>query len=207
MSNKGTVRKRNIFYTYLWLRYCGTPYYAGKGKGNRAFIRAGHMVSPPTNLGRIILQEWPSEQDAFEAEKFLIVYYGREDLGTGCLLNMTDGGEGFSGGICSVAQRKKLSDALKGKPKPKRTREHCKRLSEAKKGSHHSEETRQKMSKANKDNPYGFKSGHIPSEKGLRKAAELHKGKPAWNSGKVGVSLETHLKMSESAIARWRKNI
>jgi hypothetical protein len=120
---------------------------------------------------------------------------------------MTDGGEGFSGGICSDSHRKKISDAIKGKPKPKRTREHCKKLSEAKQGSHHSEETRKKMSKANKNNPYGFKPGHIPSEKGLCKAAELRRGKPAWNTGKIGISEETHRKMSEAARNRRRKNI
>jgi hypothetical protein len=77
------------FYTYLWLREDGTPYYVGKGKGNRA-IRKGS----PTDLDRVLIQEFPCEADAFSAEKFLIAYYGRKDNGTGILRNLTDGGEG-----------------------------------------------------------------------------------------------------------------
>ncbi len=89
-----------MFYTYLWLREDGTPYYVGKGKGSRAF-RSGcpviavveeYIEEPDKN--RIIIQEHPSEVDAFQAEIFLIVYYGRKDLGKGCLRNLTDGGEG-----------------------------------------------------------------------------------------------------------------
>jgi hypothetical protein len=53
-------------------------------------------VPIPKDRPRILIQEFPSEEDAFEAEKFLIAYYGRIDLGTGCLRNLTDGGEGTS---------------------------------------------------------------------------------------------------------------
>lgn len=84
------------FYTYLWLRESGTPYYAGKGTGRRAFSSSAHGVHRPVDRVRILIQEFPSEEDAFEAEKFLIAYYGRIDLGTGCLRNLTDGGEGTS---------------------------------------------------------------------------------------------------------------
>jgi hypothetical protein len=85
-------------YTYLWLREDGTPYYVGKGRKCRATEthRAGHKLSPPPT-DRIILQEWPNEELALEAERFLIAYYGRKDLGTGCLRNLTDGGEGITG--------------------------------------------------------------------------------------------------------------
>ncbi len=103
-----------MFYTYLWLRDCGTPYYVGKGKGNRGFTSVGHRVYCPKDPVRIILQDWPSEEDAFAAEKFLIVYYGRADLGTGCLRNLTDGGEGISGLIVTEENRRKKSLSLKG---------------------------------------------------------------------------------------------
>jgi len=42
---------------------------------------------------RIIVQAFETEQDAFFAEMLLIAAYGRKDQGTGCLLNLTDGGE------------------------------------------------------------------------------------------------------------------
>ncbi len=80
-----------VFYTYIWLREDGSPYYVGKGRLRRA-LRTG---CPP--LDRVVLQDWPCENDAFDAEKLLISYYGRIDLGTGCLRNRTDGGEGTSG--------------------------------------------------------------------------------------------------------------
>jgi hypothetical protein len=82
-------QKCKTFYTYLWLRENGTPYYVGKGTGRRA-IRKGS----PKDLDRILIQEFPSEEDAFAAEIFLIDYYGRRDLGTGCLRNLTAGGDG-----------------------------------------------------------------------------------------------------------------
>ena len=83
----------NTYYTYLWLRIDGSPYYAGKGKGNHGFSSRDHRVKCPQDPVRIITQEWLSEEQAFEAEKFLIAYYGRIDLGTGCLRNLTDGGD------------------------------------------------------------------------------------------------------------------
>ena len=85
-----------MFYTYLWLRNDGTPYYVGKGKEDRAYTSAGHRVRCP-EYDRILVQDFLCEQDALVAEVFLISYYGRQDLGTGCLRNLTDGGDGWSG--------------------------------------------------------------------------------------------------------------
>lgn len=92
---KGDITKVE-FYNYLWLREDGTPYYVGKGKGNRAFSNKYHIQKCPP-LNRIVLFPAESEQEAFETEKALIWYYGRKDLGTGCLRNLTDGGDGASG--------------------------------------------------------------------------------------------------------------
>ena len=81
-----------MFYTYLWLREDATPYYVGKGKGNRAWAtHKGHR--PPTDLTRIIILHQTSERDAFDKEVELIALYGRKDLGTGVLRNHSNGGD------------------------------------------------------------------------------------------------------------------
>jgi len=80
------------FYTYMWLRDNGTPYYVGKGQGKRAFRKG----CPPRE--RIIIQEWPSEREALDAEVLLIAIYGRIDVGTGILRNLSDGGDGVGSG-------------------------------------------------------------------------------------------------------------
>ena len=119
-----------MYYTYLWLREDGTPYYVGKGKGKRGYIKRSHTFSPPKDLVRIVTQDFETEEDAFFAEKFLICAYGREDLGTGCLLNLTEGGEGASGYKQSEETKIKRALSLKGKTL----------------GRKHTEETRKKMS-------------------------------------------------------------
>jgi hypothetical protein len=81
-----------MFYTYLWLRYDGTPFYVGKGTKYRAFVTHTRFKLPSKE--NIILQEFENEEDSLVAEKFLVQYYGRINLGTGCLRNFTDGGEG-----------------------------------------------------------------------------------------------------------------
>jgi hypothetical protein len=108
------------YYTYLWLREDGTPYYVGKGSGNRAFVshplRGKMYKAPPKEL--IIVQYFESEGDALFTEKFLIALYGRIDLKTGILRNLTDGGEDPPIGSHkdhnhSVESRKKMSESHK----------------------------------------------------------------------------------------------
>jgi NUMOD3 motif len=118
------------FCTYLWLREDGTPYYAGKGLKYRPFRKG----SPPKE--RVIVQEWLCEEDALLAEKFLIALYGRKDTGEGILINLTDGGEGTSGGRwqCppfSEEHRRKIGNAHIGM---KRSAEACRNISEGRKG-------------------------------------------------------------------------
>jgi hypothetical protein len=48
----------------------------------------------------------------------------------------------------SAETKAKISSANKGKPKPLRSEEHCRRLSESKKGKKHSEESKKNMSNA-----------------------------------------------------------
>jgi hypothetical protein len=104
------------FYSYLWLREDGSPYYVGKGSGKRAFVRGSHHLRPPKDKALIVLFPQDSEADAMQSEKDLIALFGRKDLGTGILRNFTDGGDGVSGLHHSEAAKRRMSQAKKGKP-------------------------------------------------------------------------------------------
>jgi len=173
------------YYTYAYLREDKTPYYIGKGKGDRINSKK-RSIKPPKDKSRIIyLKQNLTEAEAFKHEIYMIDVFGRIDLGTGILHNMTNGGDGVSGGIISDETKRKLSEAHKGKTHSEETR---RKISEAKKGKTHSEETKRKIGEAHKN----------PSEETRRKIGEASKGR---NKDRI-VSEETRRKMSESGKGR-----
>ena len=95
-----------IYYIYAYIRIkdsntakAGTPYYIGKGKGNRAYSHKNKTSIPtPKNTSQIIIMETNlSNIGACALERRYIRWFGRQDLGTGILRNKTNGGEGSSG--------------------------------------------------------------------------------------------------------------
>ena len=116
------MQETGEFYTYLWLREDGTPYYVGKGKDYRGFKSNGHAVPRPVDTRRILIQEFPTEADSLVAEIFLISYYGRLDVGTGCLRNRTGGGDGSSGWVMPQTVRDKIRKRAIGRKHSSLTR-------------------------------------------------------------------------------------
>lgn len=141
-------RDRDIgykFYVYLWLREDGTPYYVGKGSGNRAYKKR-RCGNPPRN--RVFVMYVPSEQEALETEIKLIAFYGRKDQKTGCLVNLTDGGENppnHKGKKRGVEWLRKQSEVKSNRKRPRQSEETCRKRSIALKGRTFSDESIERM--------------------------------------------------------------
>jgi hypothetical protein len=218
------------FYIYAYIRSkdsitakAGTPYYIGKGIGNRAYIqhkrRNNSDALPFDNHRIVILESNLTEIGAFALERRMIRWYGRKNDGTGILQNILDGGNGgcpkgrpspTKGKKHTEEAKAKISAAGMGRKCPK-SPEHRKKLSEANKGKKLSseekarraelrkgkvisDETRKKLSEAGK--------GHIVSQETRDKISASNTGKKK-NITKPK-SLEHRKKLSESNIGKIR---
>ena len=108
-----------MFYVYLHLTEdTNEVFYVGKGKGSRAYKLSGrnkfwHNVVNKHGFVVKIIEENLTEEQSILLEQKLINEYGRRNLGTGKLVNLTDGGEGVSGKIYTDEERELMSSRVK----------------------------------------------------------------------------------------------
>lgn len=176
------------FYMYVHAKPDGTPFYVGKGSGNRAYDlnrvnehhRAVVAKYGAENILVVVLP-YPTEQAAFDAECDYIRILRADGVK---LSNRTDGGEGIAN----------MSEEVRAK------------ISASKKGSSHSIITRAKMSAARwgvkqgpRKNPLSVETrmkmsasrmGHVVSEETRAKLSAKLKGRI--------FSDETRARMSEA---------
>jgi hypothetical protein len=111
------------YYVYYYLRSKdttqphgakkGSPYYVGKGTRGRAWSTL-HTVKIPNIIENIIIiAENLTNDQAEKIEILHIAIWGRADIGTGILRNLTDGGKGSYGYKHSPEERLRISERSK----------------------------------------------------------------------------------------------
>ena len=186
-------------------------FYIGRGCGKRAhskFGRTNYWKNIVNKYGYNInfLETELTNEEANIAEIKYIKEIGREDLGQGTLINLSDGGGGSNNP--SKETRKKIGAAHKGKipwnKDKKMSKESIEKNRRAHTGLTPSEETKKKMSESQKGEKNHFfgknhtsvtkikMSGRVTSEAIKIKISKANKGKKLSNEhkNKISKSLE-----------------
>lgn len=233
----------------------GCPFYIGKGNNGRYLdhrreaklllykqqkksikIKIIHKLwKQGLDFVEDIFCENLTQQEAFELEAEAIQIYGRINLETGCLFNMTNGGEGCTGLIHTDETKELWSEIRKGRPAWNKgiknpyeisletrakiaasnkgrivTQDTRDKIANTLNGHEVSQETRDKIGATSKgrSHPYKGKTGlfkHTPET--IEKMRKSHKEIELWNRGKKLGPLpqETKDKIAEKMRAVWRE--
>lgn len=215
-----SAKSEKAFYVYLHCKPDGTPFYVGKGSGNRSHSfgrRNPYHKNVVAKYGKenieVLVFPQVCEQTAFDVEikwKRVLCIAGY------ALANMTDGGEGTSGyrhPPVSDERRKQLGDAARGKKQTpetiakkraaligkRRTDEQRARMSAGMKGVKHkplSEEHRQKVSLIHIGNKHRL--GHKASEE--TKTKQSKSGKAARINSEVREKMAERMMGNKNAV-------
>jgi hypothetical protein len=146
-----------------------------------------------------ILVENLTWKEACDLEIKMIAFYGRvkphkKNPNYGCLVNMTDGGEGAKGNVKSKETRNKLSKALKGKKKPEG---HGDKIAAYNRNRVRTKESNEKISKTMTGKLVGEKNGmfdknHTEETKEIQRKCKIGKYDGSKNpKAKILLDVET----------------
>jgi len=189
-------------------------FYVGIGRNNRRphskWHRNGYWRNIVNKHGYSveILHENIPYDECKKIERELILKYGRKDLGTGTLCNLTDGGEGILGLVHTEESKIKIGKSVKTKLNSEETKKKLSDSSTGEKngmfGKKHTEETKRKISESQtgeKNHMFGktlseetkIKLSNIAKNRDEERIKEISQ----YRKGKT-LSEETKRKISES---------
>ncbi len=199
----------------MYLDQDNISFYVGKGQDKRykvsdhlgknspnPFLKNKIRKVGTANVRIQLLHKDLTEEEAFQQERNWINHYGRRDLGTGTLCNLTDGGEGSTGHVCSDEAKLKMSknNHWRGKPGPMANKLHSKKTKEKMSGPRkpygsQTEEHKHKVREAlkSKENPM---CGKPLSKEHKQKISKALKGK------KLGPQSKEHKRKNSEAHKR-----
>jgi hypothetical protein len=166
---------------YVYAHYRKTDdliFYVGVAKSKKRFLSKysrnnfwKNIVEKHGFYYKILIESdiW---EECLNEEIKLIKHYGRIDLKTGVLCNMTDGGEGCFN--LSSESKDKISHKLKGL---KRDSEYVEKVRLRMKGKKLSDETKSKISKKHKQVDKSYLIGRELSDETKKRISESKKGK------------------------------
>ncbi len=173
------IHKRNDTNKVFYVGIGKSKYRATEKRGRSEYWK--RIVNKHGREVEIIAKDL-SWEDACKLEIFLISQYGRLDLKTGNLVNMTDGGEGVVN--LSKESRMKISKSQIG---VKLSKEHCEAISKGKIGAIFSDEHRANLSKANQGRISPMKDKKMSDESRL-KMSNTRKGVALSENHKESIS-------------------
>ena len=189
----------NIYYVYAYLREDGTPYYIGKGKDRRAYQvhrrKDGVRINPPSKERIVFCETGLTNVGAYAIERRLIRWYGKKIDG-GLLTNLQDGGNGGGsiGFKWSKEEKERMSIQRKGKKLGPNS------IPSPLKGIERPEETKRKISEANKGRVFGCSKKK--SEAAKKRSAE---GRHPWKGKKRPTKICPHCNKegADYLMSRW----
>ena len=124
-SVRAALAKSRPHYVYVLCRSDGTPFYVGKGVGNRCLqheaearnterltdkLNVIHAMARSNEIVQYCIESaFETEAEAHGRERYLIAVFGRHDQRKGPLTNQTDGGEGASNPSEESRERRRQS--------------------------------------------------------------------------------------------------
>jgi len=186
----------------------GEPFYIGIGKllsrayQNRNRTKRWHNIVNKYNYEVEILFDDLTYEKACEKEKEFIKLYGRKDINTGILVNLTDGGDTSTGYKATTETKLKIGKLSKGRIKSPESIKKWRETMEANNRFSVSEEAKEKIRKTltgikhTKERIENQKKSHLGiklSEEAKQKLSDYWKGKP-----KAPFSEEHKRKLSEA---------